>query len=73
MIQLFWEKNWHIKVKKISAAILIIPKYSVPVSLAKVNKSMDPQKTLIMNVVYLFLGDIISCLEKIQEKYKKFS
>lgn len=44
MIQLFWEKNWHIKVKKISAEILIIPKYSVPVSLAKINKSMDPQK-----------------------------
>lgn len=56
MIQLFWEKNWHIKVKKISAEILIIPKYSIPVSLAKINKSMDPQKLWLWMYSVSFFG-----------------
>lgn len=74
MIQLFWEKNWHIKVFKNSTEILIHPKlfrscvFSQDKWKAWIHKNFEYECT-----VYLFLGDIISCLEKIQEKYKTFS
>lgn len=34
--------------------MLINPNYSAPLSLAKINESVDPQKNLNMNVQYIF-------------------